>query len=145
MRKLALLSTLLLGIPGAALARDTIVRVPLAEVVSMPEASGHLDGTVKFFLAGQKTPKVLKKLNEAVSNQKTNGLGKSDEFACKWAILSALLLFQKSAKAQGANAVIDLVGYYKRAETRSDTTIECHAGVFVVGAALKGSYAKIAQ
>ncbi|WP_255989059.1 excinuclease ATPase subunit [Chitinolyticbacter albus] len=109
----------------------------------MPEAQGKLDGTVKFFLAGQKTPKVLQRLESDVSNQKTNGVGKSDEFGCKWAALSALIQFQESAKARGANAVVDLVSYYKKKESRNDATMECHAGSFVIGVALKGDYAKL--
>ncbi len=145
MKKAAFLVAVLLAFPRVGIARDTVLQIPLAEVLSMPEAQGRLDGTVKFFLAGQKTPKVLKKLGEAVSNKKTNGLGKSDEFGCKWAILSALTQFEKSAKARDANAVVDLVSYHDRQEARSDTSIECHAGTFVVGAALKGTYAKIPE
>lgn len=133
------------GLAAPASARDTVLQIPLADVLAMPEAQGQLDGTVQFFLAGQETPKVAEKLGEDISNQKTNGLGKSDEFGCRWAILSALIQFQKSAKSRGANAVVDLVSFYKRKESRSSTTIECHAGGFVVGAALKGTYAKVSK
>ncbi|NHQ85432.1 excinuclease ATPase subunit [Iodobacter sp. HSC-16F04] len=144
MKKLAAL--LIAGLLStSAFARDTVLHIPLADVLAMPEAQGKLDGSVKFYLAGQKTPAISEKLSEDVSNQKTNGVGKSDEFGCKWAALSALIAFQNSAKKNGANAVVDLVSYYKRNETKNDTTIECHAGGFVIGVALKGSYAKVAQ
>lgn len=145
MKKPLILATLAAVMTVPVFARDDVLNIPLADVISMPEAQGKLDGSVKFFLAGQKTPKVLQKLDSGISNQKTNGLGKTDEFGCKWAILSALIQFQNSAKQRGANAVVDLVSYYKKNETKSDTTIECHAGNFVIGAALKGSYAKIAD
>lgn len=126
-----------------ASARNTLIQVPLAEVLAMPEAQGKLDGSVKFFLAGQPTPRIAQKLGSDVSNQKTNGVGKSDEFGCKWAALSALIRFQESAKRQGANAVVDLVSYYKKNETSHPTMIECHAGAVLIGVALKGSYAKV--
>lgn len=142
-KAMLLLSLFVAAYATQAAARDDIVNISLADVLAMPEAEGKLDGSVKFFLAGQKTPKVVQKLDSDVSNQKTNGVGKSDEFGCKWAALSALVQFQKSAKERGANAVVDLVSYYKKNETRSDTTIECHAGSFVIGVALKGNYAKI--
>lgn len=135
----------LLLIAPLAQARDTVLHIPLADVLAMPEAQGKLDGSVKFFLTGQATPKLAKKFGSDVSNPKTNGMGKSDEFGCKWAILSALINFQNSAKRQGADAVVDLVSYYKKNETKSDTTIECHAGTFVIGVALKGDYAKLAN
>lgn len=128
-----------------AMARDTILNIPLADVLDMPEAKDKLDGSVKFYLAGQKTPKIIKTLGSDVSNPKTNGLGKSDEYGCKYVALSALINFQNSAKREGANAVVDMVSYYKKNETRSDTTFECHAGTFIIGVAFKGTYAKIAD
>ncbi|WP_233584704.1 excinuclease ATPase subunit [Aquabacterium soli] len=127
-----------------AMARDTELHLPLADVLDMPEAKEKLDGSVKFYLAGQKTPKVLKRLESDVSNRKTNGVGKADDVACRWAALSALIAFQDKAKQLGANAVVDLVSYYKKNETKSDTNYECHAGAVVVGVALKGSYANVA-
>ncbi len=136
-----LLALALLASP--AIARDTILQIPLQDVLSMPEAKDKLDGSVKFYLAGQKTPKILKELDTDVSNQKTNGFNKSDEFGCRWSILSALIAFQNSAKKRGANAVIHLASYYKKNEVKNDTTIECHAGAFITGAALKGTYATI--
>jgi len=131
------------GLAPLAQARDTIVDIPLADVLAMPEAQSELDGSVKFYLAGAATPPIVKRLGSDVSNPKTNGFNKSDEFGCKWAALSALKAFQAKAKSKGANAVVDLVSYYKRNETRSDTTIQCHAGTFVIGLALKGEYATV--
>jgi hypothetical protein len=129
----------------SAFARDTVLQIPLADVLAMPEAQGKLDGSVKFYLAGQKTPTITQKLSEDISNKKTNAVGKSDEFGCKWAVLSALIALQNSAQKEGANAVVDLVSYYRKNETKSASTIECHAGGFVIGVALKGSYAKVAE
>lgn len=128
-----------------AFARDTVLHIPLADVLAMPEAQGKLDPTVKVFLAGQPTPKVEKRFSTDVSNPKTNGVGKSDEFGCKWAALTALIHLQNSAKREGANAVIDIVSYYKKNEYKSATDFECHAGAVIIGVALRGTYAKVAQ
>lgn len=144
-KKSLLVACALAPLAPLAQARDTVLNIPLADVLAMPEAQGKLDGSVKFFLAGQATPKVLKTFSSDVSNQKTNGVGKSDEFGCKWAALSALINFQNSAKRAGANAVVNLVSYYKKNETKSDNTFECHAGAIIIGVALKGEYAKIAD
>ncbi|MEY4563108.1 MAG: hypothetical protein RLZZ618_2385 [Pseudomonadota bacterium] len=140
--------TLLIAVLAAAsafpaLARDTVHKLPLADVLAMPEAQEKLDGSVKFYLAGSPTPKVQSKLGEDVSNKKTNGANKTDEVACRWAALSALIAFQDKAKSQGANAVVDLVSFYKRDTFSSPTDYECHAGGFVVGVTLKGTYAKV--
>lgn len=145
MKKALAVALIALASVQAAHARDTEYKLPLADVLAMPEAEGKLDGSVKFFLAGGKTPKVLQKLGDDMSNKKTNGVGKDDETACRWAALSALVAFQEKAKSLGANAVVDLVSYYKRNTFTSPTDYECHAGGIVVGVTLKGSYAKIAK
>jgi uncharacterized protein YbjQ (UPF0145 family) len=127
-----------------ALARNTELHFPLAGVIDMPEAKEKLDGSVKFYLAGQATPKIAERMSSDVSNRKTNGFGKSDETACNWAALSALIAFQEKAKSLGANAVVDIVSYYKKDESKSATDYECHAGAFVTGVTLKGTFAKMA-
>ena len=139
-------SALVVGVLSAtpALARDTELHLPLADVLNMPEAQGKLDGSVRFYLAGQSTPKVLKRLQSDVSNRKTNGVGKADDVVCRWAALSALIAFQDKAKQLGANAVVDIVSYYKKDESKSATDYECHAGAVVVGVALKGTFANVA-
>jgi len=127
---------------ATALARNTELHFPLADVINMPEAKEKLDGSVQFYLAGQATPKITEHLSSDVSNRKTNGFGKSDEKACKWAALSALIAFQEKAKSLGANAVVDMVSYYKKNESKSATDYECHAGAFITGVTLKGTFAK---
>jgi uncharacterized protein YbjQ (UPF0145 family) len=135
----------LLAVSGTALARDSVLHLPLADVLNMPEAQGKLDGSVKFYLDGAAHPAVKKQLGSNVSNKKTNAFKKEDATACRWAALSALLAFQQSARQRGADAVINLVSYYKRVEFKSSTEYECHAGGAVAGVALKGDYASIGQ
>jgi hypothetical protein len=127
-----------------AVARDTITQVSLDSVLEMPEAKGKLDGSVRFFLAGAKTPHVEKKLGEDVTNQKTNGFNKTADEGCKHVALSALIALQAGAKRAGANAVVDIVSYYKKEVSSSPTDIECHDGALISAVALKGTYAKVA-
>ena len=58
-------------------------------------------------------------------------------------MLSALLEFRETAEKNGANAVTNLVSYYKKDAQSSDTDYECHAGAFVAGVALKGTVVKL--
>jgi len=145
MKRTLALSLLACTLAVPAFARDTELKLPFEDVLQMPEAKEKLDGSVKFYLAGQKTPKVLEKKGEDISNKKTNGVGKADDVACRWAVLSALVAFQDKAKSLGANAVVDMVSYYKRNTFSSPTEYECHAGGMIVGVALKGTYARIPQ
>lgn len=147
MKKNHILAALIVtgALAPAVHARDTIVNIPLADVLELPEAKEKLDGSVKFYLHGAPTPKILKRFSTDVTNKKTNGVGKSDEFGCKWAALSGLIALQESAKREGANAVVDIVSYYKKHERKDPVTIECHAGAVIIGVALKGTYAKIGK
>jgi len=128
-----------------ASARDTKLMLPIQDVLDMPQAKEQLDGKVRFYFAGNKSPKVLQEFSTEVSNRKTNGVGKSDEEACRWAALSALVAFQDKARELGANGVVDLASYYKKDEVRDTANYECHAGAIVVGVALKGKLVRIAN
>ena len=143
MYKILLLSLLVLA--PSAHARNTRVEIPLAAVVESGIAEGQLDGSVRFYLAGAKTPAVERRMGEGISNKKTNAANKRDEEACRWVVLSALVAFQNSARSQGANAVVDMVSYYKKNTFSDPAKVECYAGAFVAGAALKGRYAKLAE
>lgn len=137
------IAVLLLAAPQA-FAADTRLELSLQELVDSPQAkAAGIDGSVRFYLAGQKTPAVVSRMGEGVSNKKTNAVGKSDVESCRWVALSVLKAFQDSARQRGANAVIDIVSYYKKNEMRSATNYECHAGNVVSGVALKGTYAKV--
>lgn len=137
---------LALTLSAPAFARDTAHHLPLAEVIGSPMAKAEgLDGSVKFYLAGQPHPRVLQSMSEDVSNKKTNGVNKTDAEACRWVALSVLLAFQQKAKSLGANAVVDIVSYYKKNEYSDPVNYECHSGALMSGVALKGRFAKIAE
>lgn len=127
----------------SAQARDTKHLLSIEEASAMKDKDGILDGSVKFYFAGQPHPAVTAKLLTDVTNQKTNAVGKSDEEACKWVFLSALVQLHKKAKELGGNAVVNIVSYYKKNEMASATQFECHAGATLAGVALKGDIVKI--
>ena len=144
MRRFALIAaTALLALASTAQARETRVEQSLHELVNSAEARNvGIDGSVKFYLAGEKVS-VVERLGEDVTNKKTNAANKSDEEACRWVALSALRALQDGAKSRGANAVVDIVSYYKKNEFKSTTNYECYAGAILAGVALKGTYAKV--
>jgi uncharacterized protein YbjQ (UPF0145 family) len=126
----------------AAHAADRTVMRPLQEAIQNATAEGKLDGSVKFYLAGTgPSGKVLQA--NVVTNRKTNAFGKSDEKACDWAAQSALISLQEAAKSAGANAVINIVSYYKKVERKDPQQYECHAGAVIAGVALRGDLAVV--
>ena len=146
MRRSLLLAVVATFASMPALARDTAHHLPLAEIVNSPMAKEQgLDGSVKFYLAGQSHPRVLQSMSEDVSNKKTNGFNKSDADACRWVAISVLLAFQEKAKSLGANAVVDIKSYYRKREYADPVNYECHSGALMSGVALKGRFAKVAN
>jgi len=144
MRRFALIAAAaLLAVASTANARETRVEQSLHELINSPEAkAAGIDGSVRFFLAGEKV-NVQQRMGEDVTNKKTNAANKSDAVACNWVALSALKALQDGAKSRGANAVVDIVSYYKKNEFKSTTNYECYAGAILAGVALKGTYAKV--
>jgi uncharacterized protein YbjQ (UPF0145 family) len=143
MKKLLLPLLLTACLSSPALARDDALKMSFQDLLDSPEAKEKLDGSVKFYLAGAHTPKILQKLGSDQSNKKTNSVGKAPETSCQRAALSALLAFQSKAKQLGANAVVELASYYKSIEFKSTTEYECHDGNIMSGVAFKGTYAKV--
>jgi len=75
---------------------------------------------------------------EFSSNKKTNAFGKTDEYACQWAFLSAMLSFQDRIAKAGGNAVVNIRSYYKKNEIKSATEFECGNGAIMAGVTFIG-------
>jgi hypothetical protein len=135
----------LLCVPASpAWAADEEVHLSFEELLATAQAKEKLDPGVRLFLRGQKTPRILEKKGEDVSNRKTNGFGKEATTSCQWAALSALMALQDKARRLGGNAVVDIVSFYKRDASASATNYECHVGHVVSGVSFKGTIATVA-
>ncbi|MHA3736210.1 excinuclease [Pseudomonas sp. Eth.TT006] len=142
--KLAIASLLLCALPTVSQARDTQIFLPFDKAVAEATRSGKIDGSVKFYLAGT-TPagKVTVVSSGAVTNKKTNAFNKSDQVACEWVVQSAIISLHQAAKNAGANAVTNIVSFYKSNERKDSQNYECHAGAIMAGVALKGDLANV--
>jgi uncharacterized protein YbjQ (UPF0145 family) len=144
-KKLAAVATLLIcALPSISQARDTAVYLPFDKAVAEATRAGKIDGSVKFYLAGNTpTGNVTVLSAGAVTNKKTNAFNKSDEVACEWVAQSAIISLHQAAKNAGANAVTNIVSFYKKNERKDAKNYECHAGALMAGVALKGDLAKV--
>lgn len=115
-KKLAAAATLLIcALPGISQARDTAVYLPFDKAVAEATRAGKIDGSVKFYLAGTAPAGNVTVLSAgAVTNKKTNAFNKSDEVACEWVAQSAIISLHQAAKNAGANAVTNIVSFYKK-------------------------------
>jgi hypothetical protein len=129
--------------PGFAFAKDKIEHYVFQNAVTAATESGKLDGTVKFYLAGNTPNGQITIVNDDIEvNRKTNAFGKRDEPTCNWALQSALISLQDEAKKVGANAVVDIVSNYDT-EYRDNQNYECHVGFLMSGVIMKAKLAKV--
>ncbi|MGD8176209.1 excinuclease ATPase subunit [Marinimicrobium sp. ARAG 43.8] len=119
-----------------AQARDDKYMLPIEDVLT--EYEDRLDSNISLYFGEQAHSPVTKKHGEFPTNKKTNAFGKSDEKACRWVMLSALLALQERAKLEGGNAVVNIRSYYKKNIVSSESDYECHAGAIMAGVALIG-------
>jgi hypothetical protein len=135
------------GIMGAlnAEARDERTMMSIQEAMGTEDAKAKLDKGVSFYFGDQKHPAVEKRFGEFMSNKKTNAFNKTDERACQWAFLSAMVSFQDRALREGGNAVVNIRSYYKKNTVSSTTEFECGAGNVVAGVTFLGDVVKLAK
>ena len=135
---LAVMAIVTLGFATESQARNSLEMWPVADALDSSHAQGKFAGDIQFFFGDGNHPDVEREIGNWVSNKKTNAFNKSDEEACQIAFLSALISLQKRARSEGGNAVINIVSYYKKNRTSSETEFECGAGNVVAGVALQG-------
>jgi uncharacterized protein YbjQ (UPF0145 family) len=148
MKKLILMAAASAGMLLSAVpvqAADRTVMLPVAGALMDSDAKNRLGESVRFYFGDQQTPMVLKKFGGEKTSQRTTAVGKSDEKACNWVFLSAMLHLQQRAQDLGANAVVNIVSNYNDVEHASTTEFECHVGAIMADVALKGEFAKIPE
>jgi uncharacterized protein YbjQ (UPF0145 family) len=126
-----------------ALARNDKYLLPIKAALESTEAREKPDGSVKFFFGKQTATAIATKLATVTPHGRASTRRADDVKACNAAFLAALVEFQKYAKKAGANAVVNIVSYYKNVEMASPTEFECHAGV-AAHAILRGDLVRIA-
>jgi len=126
-------------------ARNTIQQFSIEKALSRGENESKLNSSIRLFFGDQKYPAVERELGHYSSNKKTNAFRKSDEVACQWAFLSAIVSLQKRALQQGGNAVVNIRSNYYDNAFSSATEFECGAGNTIAGVTMSGDVVKLAD
>jgi len=129
---------------GPGWARDDIRDYSIKAVMDSEQGKAKLGNEVKYYFGKQEPKgKIIKRFLTVSTNQKTNAFNKSDEEACQWVFLSAMIKLRNRAISEGGNAVINIKSNYRNVLTSSESTFKCGAGAFVAGTALTGTIVKI--
>jgi len=139
-----LISTLLFSYSSGD-ARNTLLKVSIEEALAWGEEEGVLDSSIGLYFGDQEHAAIEQNLGTYTSNKKTNGVGKSDQKACKWAFLSAMVSLQSRAVSEGGNAVVNIHSNYNRQHFSSTTEFECGAGAVMAGVTMVGDVVRLAE
>ncbi|WP_262927447.1 excinuclease ATPase subunit [Phytohalomonas tamaricis] len=139
----AVCAAFICAVPGQAQARDTFYMMPYKDVLALPDAQQKLDPAIRMYFGDQVHPEIQTRRGGYFTERKTNSVTKSDEGACRWVALSALIDLQERARQVGANAIVNIVSYYDKRENSDNNRYECHAGNVVAGVTLKGDMVTI--
>ena len=142
---LILIVPLVLLLSVDASARDTRQMLSIADAMKQPTAKEKLNKGIGFFFGSQTHGEIETKFGNFQSNKKTNAFGKSDEKACNWAFLSAMISLQERAAREGGDAVVNIRSYYKQNEISIETEFECGAGATMAGVTLTGDVVKLSS
>lgn len=130
---------------SAGHARNTVLRVDIESALSTADAQAKLNRGIQFFFGDQAHPAVERHLGTYTANRKTSAVDKSDQKACKWVFLTAMIRLQDRAIANGGDAVINIHSYYYKNNFSSKTEFECGAGDVVAGVTMVGEVVKLAD
>lgn len=139
-----LLTLVLFATPSTAFARNDLLELSVMDAINGDRGQQKLLD-VPVYMKGQSHPSVAKSFGTFTSNRRTNAFGRSDETACEIAFLSALIALQQRAKAEGGNAVVDIVSITRNDELASASKYRCAAGFAVANVALSGRVVSIGR
>lgn len=135
------LATVVLLLSSTVQAKDEVLTLPLGDLLKSDKAKSALHNVPVYF-AGQSHPKVASTWGEVSTSRKTNAVGKSDQEACEWVLLSALKVLQEAAQKRGYDAVVNIRSNYRHNEFSSAKEFQCGSGNIIAGVALKGDLVK---
>ena len=124
----------------AADARDIKTLMLISNAMESLDVPPRPSGSVKFLFGTDQTPKGFKTITNQTLLKKVSLRQTSNVNACNQAFMSILSDFEQKAKAMGANAIVNVVSYYKRQQMSSATHFECHEGSGYMAVALKADF-----
>jgi hypothetical protein len=126
--KLSVLALTALASAAVALpahARKDVANFPISAVTSHPEYAARV-GDFRFVFGD--APIRGATVGQTNTRKTTNGFGRSDQDACVWAMLSALIAIKNDAIARGGTSVQGIKSVTDGAGLSSATEFQCVSG-----------------
>jgi hypothetical protein len=125
-------------------ARAGVIVMDFQQALNSDQIKSAIGDDVAFYLSGATTPVVRTSFQEVIGNSSTIRWYGSGQKPCMVVLLKVLQIMRDQAKQQGGNAVVNVIGYYKKKELVNSSMIECYTGAQVQGhITLKGTVAEV--
>ncbi|HSZ83065.1 MAG TPA: excinuclease ABC subunit A [Polyangia bacterium] len=139
-----------LVLAGAALlaarttsARDDRLTFKVKDALEHGESKQKLNPNIKLYFGKIPHPKPVQDLGDFEAKEKTRSFHRTDQEACDWVFLSAVLKLQEHAQNMQADAIVDIESDFKGQPLVSDKEYLCDAGSIMSGVTLKGRLVKL--
>jgi hypothetical protein len=127
-----------------AQARNVKYMLSIPTALESDAAKAKLDGSVKLYFGPQAYGNAVPAVSALNAHGRMSVEKRDDLASCFASFADALRTLQKNAKDAGANAVVNIVSYFKNGPVVSSATeFECHAGTMYSHVMLKGELVKI--
>lgn len=134
---IALAIPLLLLTAPAASAEDDVANYAIANVLERADFATEFEG-FHFYFGDTRRPASRVVESNVRTSLRTRKFGRSNEEACQWVMLSALIQLRDHARSVGGNAVANIRSNWQNQEFSSRSEYQCAAGFLMAGVALKG-------
>lgn len=135
---LALATCVLALAASPASADDAVSAYSIESVTQRPDFASQVEG-IQFYFGDAAHPPATRRIEQNVTTSlRTRKFGRSNEEACQWVMLSALIQLRNRAQSVGGDAVVNIRSNWRNAETSSSTEYQCSVGFLMAGVALKG-------
>ena len=133
------LATCVLALAASpASADDAVSAYNIESVTQRPDFASEVQG-VQFYFGDAAHPPATRQIEQNVTTSlRTRKFGRSNEEACQWVMLSALVQLRNRAQSVGGDAVVNIRSNWRNVETSSATQYQCGVGFLMAGVALKG-------
>lgn len=120
-----------------ASADDAVSTYRIESVVERPDFASQTQG-VQFYFGDAQHPPATRSIEQNVTTSlRTRKFGRSNEEACQWVMMSALIQLRDRARSVGGDAVVNIRSNWRNVESSSTTEYQCAVGFLMAGVALK--------
>jgi hypothetical protein len=119
------------------------LKLSVAHALDSKVAQGRLDDKIRLYWGSQTYPQPAQDFGSFTALKRASLLHRTDEEACDWSLLSALIFLQNLAKEHGGNAVVNIRSVWLGKGLVSESEYGCDSATFASHVTLHAGIVKL--